>query len=231
METIPIEIVPEIGKYLDMYDCISYFQCCKKNEILQYLIRDKIKKWDGWYKRQINKIKIIKKTDSYQKQYEALKIITNSEYYPYQDLLQKIIYFVFSRDTNLELVTNKYQAQWIEFVCTCVKIDNSYTINEFDCEQYDILLNKNSEWKFEDNKTMNYESFFRKIRRKKWKEMQKERQEKLKKWTAKCIFCTKKINAYSAFFSQSGMGPLCIPCIQDDDELEITEWQNYARLH
>lgn len=213
MNAVPAEIVSEIGKYLDMQHCIAFAKCCKKNQILNKPIQENKQKWDHWYESQTNKIKLI-------------KIIKSSDTCGawFDKIIRPIIYFVFSREIQLQICANKIQAQWIEFVCTCLKIDTTYN-NQ--C----VTLEKKTNWTFMSNKTMTYESFSRKIRRKKWKEMQKERCMRLKKWSTNCIVCTKKLSAYTAFYNLSNYGPVCIPCIQDDDNLEMTEWQNYARLN
>jgi hypothetical protein len=39
------------------------------------------------------------------------------------------------------------------------------------------------------------------------------------------------VNAYNAFFHERENGPICIPCIQENNDFETLGWQNYANLH
>lgn len=225
MDDVPVELFNEIGKYLDMQSCVAFSQCCKKNQILNEITKSNLQKWQMWYKSQVPKTKVIKNIDWYR----AHNDIINISCIPFDEIQKQIIYFVFSREVYLQLAVNEVHAQWITIICTCLKIDSVNNKGK-------IELKKKSNWVFNPNKTMTYESLSRKVRRKKWQEMQKERNSRLKAWSANCIFCTKKLSAYTAFFNRDvpnskGIGPICIPCIQDDDDLEMTEWQNYARLH
>ena len=210
MNDVPNEIILQIGDYLDMKECISLSHCCKKNQILNEKVKNNMNKWNKWYDNQCEKIKKIKKIDQ-------------------ESYFYKLIYFIFSRQIEIEMVVNKLQLIWLNNIAICLKIE-SYYDKPYNMQSNCIKLVKTSNWIFQCNKTMTYDSFFRKIRRQTSKEMRKERQIIIQKWTARCIFCTKKINAYNAFFNND-IGPLCIPCIQEDDDLEITEWKNYAKLH
>jgi hypothetical protein len=47
-------------------------------------------------------------------------------------------------------------------------------------------------------------------------------------WSTDCTECGQDLDAWSALYHHSGMGPLCQDCIDDDDELEGLKWEEKA---
>jgi hypothetical protein len=94
MDDIPVELLNEISKYLDMQSCVALSQCCKKNQILNKITKSNLQKWYMWYKSQVPKTKVIKNIDWYR----AHNDIININCIPFDEVHKQIIYFVFSRE-------------------------------------------------------------------------------------------------------------------------------------
>ncbi len=54
------------------------------------------------------------------------------------------------------------------------------------------------------------------------------RRERMEAWTTECENCGEELDAYTALYHHSGMGPLCEECVNDDEELEGLKWEPKA---
>lgn len=53
-----------------------------------------------------------------------------------------------------------------------------------------------------------------------------KKESEMAKWSTTCDDCGKALNAYTAMFHYSGLGPFCEDCISADDELDGLKWES-----
>ncbi len=67
-------------------------------------------------------------------------------------------------------------------------------------------------------------------RRRKHSAAKAEKRAKMEAWRTECEECGEELDAYSALYHHSGLGPMCENCVMEDDYLEGLKWEAKAEF-
>lgn len=90
-------------------------------------------------------------------------------------------------------------------------------------ERKDVHLIKDRNWTLAAQMTKDVnKNLRRKINKRRAKASAAKRMEK---WRTECYDCGEILGAEEAFYHHSGMGPLCMDCIENDEEYDGLKWE------
>lgn len=138
--------------------------------------------------------------------YEWLKKQVKLENYRpknYDDLDAKLMNFIYKDDKELNIKFSNYKEnEWFKFRANCLNLKSDITKNM-------IRIIKPDKWIFDATL----------VKSKKELNLSEDTNEEY------CNHCNKKLTIDKAYYHYSGMGPLCMNCIDSKEELSYLKWE------